>query len=93
VRALVRESGFRPFALVGDGVTDLEAVEQADSPSRFVGFGGVARRDDVLARAAVMCAQADLAALVPLLFSRSEIDFLAVSSQHAALVRAARELA
>lgn len=93
VRALVRESGFRPFALVGDGVTDLEAVEQADSPGRFVAFGGVARRDEVLARAAVTCAHADLAALVPLLFSRSEIDFLAVSSQHAALVRAARELA
>jgi phosphoserine phosphatase len=92
VRELVRESGFRPFALVGDGVTDLEAVEMADSPGRFVAFGGVARRENVLARAAVKCERADLAALVPHLFSRSEIDFLAVSSQHAALVRASREL-
>jgi phosphoserine phosphatase len=36
----------RPVALVGDGVTDLEA---ATAVERFVGFGGVERRERVVA--------------------------------------------
>jgi hypothetical protein len=41
----------------------------------------------------VTCERADLAALVPLLFSQVEIDKLAGTREHAELVRAARELA
>jgi phosphoserine phosphatase len=80
-------------ALVGDGVTDLEAVEEAGARSRFIAFGGVERRAAVFARSLVTCERADLAALVPLLFSQVEIDKLAGTREHAELVRAARELA
>jgi phosphoserine phosphatase len=77
-------------ALVGDGVTDLEAVEEAGVPARFIAFGGVVRRPAVFDRAAVTCERADLAALVPLLFSRIEIDKLEKTREHADLLRAAR---
>jgi phosphoserine phosphatase len=91
LRSIAREAK-GAVALVGDGVTDLEAVEQCAAPARFIAFGGVERREAVFARALVACERADLAALVPLLFSRGEIDKLARSADHAELVRAARAL-
>ena len=42
------EADARPVAFIGDGVTDLEAAPTVD---RFIGFGGVARRDKVVAGA------------------------------------------
>lgn len=86
-----REPG--AIALVGDGMTDLEAVEESPAPARFIAFGGVERRSAVFARAAVTCEHADLAALVPLLFSTAEIDKLALAREHAPLLHAARALA
>jgi len=40
--------GYRPLVMVGDGVTDLEARPPADC---FIGFGGVVRREKVMAGA------------------------------------------
>lgn len=37
--------------MVGDGITDLEAVEETGGADLFVGFGGVARRPAVEAGA------------------------------------------
>jgi phosphoserine phosphatase len=73
-------------ALVGDGVTDLEA---APAVRRFVAFAGVARRQAVLSRARVRCERADLAALLPFLVSEDEAEELAGVHGMAALVRAA----
>jgi len=50
VRALKDETGAAHAVMVGDGVTDLEAYE-AGAADAFVGFGGVARREAVEARA------------------------------------------
>jgi len=77
-----------PLALVGDGVTDLEAAVAA---ARFVAFAGVARRESVLARARVRCERADLAALVPLLLSPDEQERLARLPAHAPLLLAAAD--
>jgi phosphoserine phosphatase len=88
LRAIARDAP-GAIALVGDGVTDLEAVEQAGIPARFIAFGGVERRAAVFARARVTCERADLAALVPLLLSAAEIDKLAAAREHARLIRAA----
>ncbi|MFN0241670.1 MAG: HAD-IB family phosphatase [Planctomycetota bacterium] len=73
----------RPLALVGDGMTDLEAAGEC---ARFVAFGGVVRRAPVFELAAVTCSVPDLAALVPLVFSAPEVDILARASEHAPLV-------
>ncbi len=73
-------------ALVGDGMTDLEAAPAA---RRFVAFAGVARREAVLARAAVNCQAADLAAVLPWLVTAEEAEELALEHGQAALVRAA----
>jgi phosphoserine phosphatase len=80
------------IALVGDGVTDLEAVDEGGVPARFIAFGGVVRRPAVFDRAAIGCERADLAALVPLLFSGAEIDKLERTREHAELLRAARAM-
>ena len=40
--------GYRPLIMIGDGVTDLDARPPADC---FIGFGGVATRDRVVAGA------------------------------------------
>lgn len=76
-----------PWALVGDGATDLEAAPELD---RFVAFGGVERRAAVFDRARVRCAEPDLAALLPWLADAAEIESLAESERHRALVRAAQ---
>jgi len=73
-------------ALVGDGVTDLEA---APAVRRFVAFAGVARREAVLSRSRVRCERADLAALLPLLVSEDEAAELAEAHGMAAFVRTA----
>lgn len=89
VRALAeaRQGG---LALVGDGITDLEAAEHA---SRFIAFGGVVKRAPVFEAARVTCERKDLAALVPLLCSPAEIATLEKASSLASLVRVARSLA
>ncbi len=73
-------------ALVGDGVTDLEAAPAA---RRFVAFAGVVRREAVLARAVAQCSSADLSALLPWLVTAEEAEALAERHEQAALVRAA----
>jgi phosphoserine phosphatase len=86
VRALAAAG--RPLALVGDGITDLEAAEAEGGADRFVAFGGVVRRAAVFERARVVCATRSLAGLVPHLFSAAEVDALARAPEHAALVTA-----
>jgi phosphoserine phosphatase len=68
VGALAERHG--PLALVGDGVTDLEA---APALARFVAFGGVVRREAVFERARARCDAPDLGALRPLLLSPTEL--------------------
>lgn len=89
VRALAeaRKGG---LALVGDGITDLEAAEYA---SRFVAFGGVVKRAPVFEAARVTCENRDLAALVPLLLSPAEIRQIEGASSLASLVRVAKGIA
>jgi phosphoserine phosphatase len=87
VRALAKADRKGGVALVGDGVTDLEAAPAA---RRFVAFGGVVRRPEVFERAVVTCERADLAALLPLLCALDEVEQLAQRKEHAPLVRAAR---
>jgi len=89
VRALAeaRKGG---LALVGDGITDLEAAEHA---SRFIAFGGVVKRAPVFEAATITCDRKDFAALLPLLVSPAEIKQLESASSLASLVRTARSLA
>lgn len=77
------------ICLVGDGATDLEA---AGSCARFVAFGGVVRRENVFANSRITCTSADLAALVPLVFSRSEVDELRAKTEHRGLLTASSDL-
>ena len=49
--------------LVGDGASDLSA---ADAVDLFVGFGGVVRRDQVAAEAAVFIDYPSLAPVLPI---------------------------
>lgn len=60
----------RPLAFVGDGMTDLEAAPAAD---RFVGFGGVARRERVAAAAERYVTESDLCAILPHLLTPDEL--------------------
>jgi phosphoserine phosphatase len=87
VRALAKADRRGGVAFVGDGATDLEAAPAA---RRFVAFGGVVRRPEVFARAAVTCERADLAALLPLLCANDEIDALGRDPRHLPLIHAAR---
>lgn len=92
VRSIAGGPNTRPVALVGDGMTDLEAAEADGAAARFIAFGGAVRRIEVFERALVTCDQPDLAALVPHLLSEEEIDILARTSEHAPLARAARTI-
>lgn len=56
--------------MVGDGITDLEVIAAGID---FVGFGGVARRPAVEARAAAYHPGPDLTGLLPLLLTASEL--------------------
>lgn len=89
VRSIGAREDARPLALVGDGITDLEAGEAAGGAERFIAYGGVVRRDAVFGRARVTCATRSLAGVAPLLFSAREMDALARSAEHAPLLRAA----
>ncbi len=73
-------------ALVGDGVTDLEAAREVE---RFVAFAGVADRPAVTGASHHVVRRADLAALVPILFTAEERAALAASGAHDALLAAA----
>lgn len=84
--------GARPLALVGDGITDLEAGEAEGGADRFIAYGGVVKRAAVFARVRVTCETKSLAGLVPLLFSPAEVDALARDPEHAALVSASSTL-
>lgn len=92
LRALAASPSARPLALVGDGITDLEAGEAEGGADRFIAYGGVVKRAAVFARARVMCETKTLAGLVPLLFSPEEVDKLARDPEHAALVSASSTL-
>lgn len=83
LRAIARASG-GGLCFVGDGSTDLEAAGEA---ARFIAFGGVVRRENVFAKARVTCDTADLAALVPLVFSTGEMELLRARADHASLFR------
>jgi phosphoserine phosphatase len=74
------------LALVGDGVTDLEAAPLA---ARFVAFGGVVRREPVFAAARVRCESADLADLLALLVTPAEREQLRAHPDLAPLLHAA----
>jgi len=89
VRALA-EARRGGLALVGDGVTDLEAAVHA---SRFIAFGGVVKRQPVFDAASIRCERNDLAALVPLLCSPKEMAELEKASSLASLVKVAKTLA
>lgn len=78
-----------PLVLVGDGATDLEA---APACARFVGFGGVVARPEVLAAADVDCREPDFAALLPYLCDARELARLEAAPEHSDLVRRARAL-
>ncbi|HAQ34140.1 MAG: hypothetical protein CMF74_01070 [Maricaulis sp.] len=64
LRDLARTAGATETVMVGDGITDLEAFE-AGAAQRFIGFGGVIRRNAVAARAPEYAANvSDLSALL-----------------------------
>ncbi len=75
-----------PIALVGDGITDLEA---APACGRFIAFGGVERREAVLEAADARCEAPDLAALLGLLTTAAEREELSSLTGHEPLLRAA----
>ena len=76
--------------LVGDGASDLEAAPEC---ARFIAFGGVERRESVFRASVATCDEPDLAALVPLLLSPSELGELERRPEHAPLLAAARRYA
>lgn len=86
LRQIARDDRRGGVALVGDGVTDLEAAPAA---RRFVAFGGVVARPEVFARAVITSTSPDLAALLPHLCASDEIERLARSAPHAAFVQTA----
>jgi phosphoserine phosphatase len=81
VRELGRAPGAAPIALVGDGMSDLEAAGDG-ALARFVAYAGVVRRPEVLARARVAADGKDLACLLPLLASEREMRILSRSREH-----------
>ena len=72
-----------PLCFVGDGVTDLEAADVAE---RFVGYGGVARRDQIERRASYYLPELDLCGLLPLVLSAEEMHGLRSSPRFAPLL-------
>lgn len=78
-----------PLAFIGDGATDLEAAPVC---ARFVAYGGVERREKVLAAARVKSLEPDFRSLVPLLLSPAEIATLATNPVHRPLVQPPRSV-
>jgi len=89
VARIARGAGPRGVVLIGDGITDLEAAPHL---RRFVAFGGVAARKEVIERAAVSSLAPDMAALLPLVCSRAEIAQLESMGGHEQLLSAAPAL-
>jgi phosphoserine phosphatase len=89
LRSISLAAGAGQVAFIGDGATDLEAAGEV---ARFIAFGGVVRRPAVFDAAKVTLELADLAGLVPLLFSSEELASLARLGQHAALLDTATAL-
>lgn len=81
VAGLARAGDAVPIALVGDGISDLEAAE-GGALARFVAYGGVVRRPEVFARARAAAQERDLACLLPLLVSERELRILSRSREH-----------
>jgi phosphoserine phosphatase len=81
VAQLAREEGCAPIALVGDGISDLEAAE-GGALARFVAYGGVVHRPEVFSRARAAADGQDLACLLPLLVSEREMRILSRSREH-----------
>jgi phosphoserine phosphatase len=86
VRSIVKTPGAAASVLIGDGSTDLEAAAEVQ---RFIGYGGVVARAQVMEQSEVSCTVADLAALVPLLLSPDECARLQSSGQYTPLLEAA----
>ncbi|MCL4142651.1 UNVERIFIED_CONTAM: hypothetical protein GTU68_042618 [Idotea baltica] len=86
VRAIAGAPDAGASVLIGDGATDLEAASEV---ARFIGFGGVVARDQVMREAAVTCRTADLAALLPHLLTTDERELLRTSGTHSSLLEAA----
>jgi hypothetical protein len=91
VAALAHGEDSAPIALVGDGMSDLEAA-QGGALARFVAYGGVVKRPEVFARARVGAAGQDFACLLPLLASEREMRILARSREHENLCARAHAL-
>lgn len=68
--------GHRRAAFVGDGITDLET---APLVTRFIGFGGVARREAVVAGAECFAEGPGLASTLPFLLTDDERSMLSES--------------
>jgi len=88
VAGLASGADAAPIALVGDGISDLEAAE-GGALARFVAYGGVVRRPEVFARARATAQEPDLACLLPLLVSERELRILSRSREHERLCQRA----
>jgi phosphoserine phosphatase len=80
VRAWLQQ-GAQPLVLIGDGSTDLE-VAQALPIARFVGFGAVVARPQVLAQCTVAQNSGDYHDLAPWLLSARERRILSRAHEH-----------
>lgn len=88
LRRLASEERGGGVALVGDGITDLEAAPAA---RRFIAFGGVCARPAVLEAARVRYERPGLAGLLPLLVAEDEFESLSSEPDLSALLAAARQ--
>jgi phosphoserine phosphatase len=88
--ALRAANGHAPCALVGDGVTDLEAAPAVD---RFIGFGGVAVRAEVEQHAPIYVRSKSLAPVLWHLCTADEWTRLAARVSFKSLLAKAREFA
>ena len=70
LHAIAALPGAGPVALVGDGVTDLEALPAI---ARFLAWGGVVHRDEVHERSACSCDGPDAREMLRYLLSESEL--------------------
>jgi hypothetical protein len=70
--------------LIGDGMTDLEALPEVDL---FIGFGGVVERQEVARQSPLYLREPSLGALLPWVLTAAEQERLRAVSQHAAAIR------
>jgi len=85
--AVLRSLAPARTVFVGDGITDAEAQDEVDC---FICFGGVILREEVAAQADAVVAEAQLAALLPLLCTTEELDRLSRDPRHSELLALAR---